>query len=41
MAAAAKAAAHWPAGTVHFEFFAGPNAVAPMIPTGGSSAIKP
>jgi ferredoxin-NADP reductase len=32
MAAAAKAAAHWPAGTAHFEFFAGPNAVAPMIP---------
>jgi vanillate O-demethylase ferredoxin subunit len=32
MAAAAKASAHWPAGTVHFEFFAGPNAVAPMIP---------
>ena len=32
MAAAAKASAHWPAGTVHFEFFAGPNAVAPMMP---------
>jgi ferredoxin-NADP reductase len=32
MAAAAAAAAHWPAGTVHFEFFAGPNAVAPMTP---------
>jgi vanillate O-demethylase ferredoxin subunit len=32
MAAAAKASAHWPIGTVHFEFFAGPNAVAPMIP---------
>jgi vanillate O-demethylase ferredoxin subunit len=32
MAAAAKASAHWPARTVHFEFFAGPNAVAPMIP---------
>jgi ferredoxin-NADP reductase len=32
MAAAAAASAHWPAGTVHFEFFAGPNAVAPMTP---------
>jgi len=32
MAAAAAASAHWPIGTVHFEFFAGPNAVAPMIP---------
>jgi vanillate O-demethylase ferredoxin subunit len=32
MAAAAKASAHWPTGTAHFEFFAGPNAVAPMIP---------
>jgi len=32
MAAAAAASAHWPAGTVHFEFFAGPNAVAPMMP---------
>ena len=32
MAAAATASAHWPTGTVHFEFFAGPNAVAPMIP---------
>src|SRR6516165_49008 len=32
MAAAATASAHWPAGTVHFEFFAGPNAVAPMMP---------
>jgi len=31
MAAAAKASAHWPAGTVHFEFFAGPNAVAPVM----------
>ena len=31
MAAAATASAHWPAGTVHFEFFAGPNAVAPMM----------
>ena len=31
MAAAAAASAHWPPGTVHFEFFAGPNAVAPMI----------
>jgi len=32
MAAAAAASAHWPAGTVHFEFFTGPNAVAPMMP---------
>ena len=32
MAAAATASAHWPPGTVHFEFFAGPNAVAPMTP---------
>ena len=32
MAAAATASAHWPVGTVHFEFFAGPNAVAPMMP---------
>jgi len=32
MAAATSASAHWPAGTVHFEFFAGPNAVAPMVP---------
>jgi ferredoxin-NADP reductase len=32
MAAAAAASAHWPAGTVHFEFFAGPNAVAPLTP---------
>jgi ferredoxin-NADP reductase len=32
MAAAAAASAHWPTGTVHFEFFAGPNAVAPLMP---------
>jgi vanillate O-demethylase ferredoxin subunit len=32
MAAAAAVSAHWPVGTVHFEFFAGPNAVAPMTP---------
>jgi vanillate O-demethylase ferredoxin subunit len=32
MAAAAAASTHWPAGTVHFEFFTGPNAVAPMTP---------
>jgi ferredoxin-NADP reductase len=31
MAAAATASAHWPPGTVHFEFFAGPNAVAPVM----------
>jgi ferredoxin-NADP reductase len=30
--AAAAASAHWPAGTAHFEFFAGPNAVAPLMP---------
>ena len=32
MAAAAAASAHWPPGTVHCEYFAGPNAVAPMTP---------
>jgi ferredoxin-NADP reductase len=32
MAAAAAASAHWPAGSVHFEFFAGPNAVVPLMP---------
>ena len=32
MAAAAAASAHWPERNVHFEFFAGPNAVAPMMP---------
>jgi ferredoxin-NADP reductase len=32
MAAAAAASAHWPPATVHFEFFAGPNAVAPVMP---------
>jgi vanillate O-demethylase ferredoxin subunit len=32
MAAAAAASAHWPPGTVHCEYFAGPNAVAPMMP---------
>jgi vanillate O-demethylase ferredoxin subunit len=32
MAAAAAASAHWPVGTVHFEFFAGPDAIAPMVP---------
>ena len=32
MVAAAAASAHWPAGTVHCEYFAGPNAVQPMIP---------
>jgi len=29
MAAAAAASAHWPAGTVHCEYFAGPHAAAP------------
>ena len=32
MAAAAAASGHWPTGTVHFEYFAGPNAVAPLMP---------
>jgi ferredoxin-NADP reductase len=32
MAAAAAASAHWPSGTVHCEYFVGPNAVAPMMP---------
>jgi ferredoxin-NADP reductase len=32
MAAAATASQHWPPGTVHCEYFAGPNAVAPMMP---------
>jgi len=32
MAAAAAASAHWPPGTVHCEYFAGPNAVPPMMP---------
>jgi len=31
MAAAEAAAAHWPPGTVHCEYFAGPNAVPPMM----------
>jgi ferredoxin-NADP reductase len=33
MAAAAAASEHWPAGTVHYEYFAGPNAVPPMMPS--------
>jgi vanillate O-demethylase ferredoxin subunit len=32
MAAAATASAHWPPGTVHCEYFAGPNAVPPVMP---------
>jgi len=32
MAAAAAASAHWPPGTVHCEYFAGPDAAAPMMP---------
>ena len=32
MAAAAAASAHWPLGTVHCEYFAGPNAVPPWMP---------
>ena len=32
MAATAAASDHWPPGTVHFEFFAGPDAVAPIDP---------
>jgi vanillate O-demethylase ferredoxin subunit len=31
MAGAAAASAHWPPGTVHCEFFAGPNAVPPQM----------
>jgi ferredoxin-NADP reductase len=33
MAAAAMASKHWPLGTVHCEYFAGPKAVPPMLPT--------
>jgi ferredoxin-NADP reductase len=33
MAAAAAASSHWPPGTVHCEYFVGPNAVPPMMPT--------
>jgi ferredoxin-NADP reductase len=32
MAAAAAASAHWPPGSVHCEYFAGPKAVPPMMP---------
>ena len=32
MAAAGAASAHWPPGTVHCEYFAGPNALPPMLP---------
>jgi len=32
MAVAARASAHWPSGTVHCEYFAGPNAVLPVMP---------
>ncbi|MBO0738186.1 MAG: ferredoxin reductase [Alphaproteobacteria bacterium] len=32
MAAAASASRHWPPETVHCEYFAGPNAVPPMLP---------
>ncbi len=32
MAAAAAASAHWPPGTAHCEYFAGPNAVPPRMP---------
>jgi len=32
MAAAVAASRHWPPETVHCEYFAGPNAVPPMIP---------
>ena len=32
MAAAGAASAHWPPGTVHCEYFAGPNALPPMMP---------
>ena len=33
MAAAAAGSGRWPPGTAHCEYFAGPNAVAPMLPT--------
>ena len=32
MAAAEAASRHWPPGTVHCEYFAGPKAVPPMLP---------
>ncbi len=32
MAAAEAASKHWPTGTVHCEYFAGPKAVPPMLP---------
>jgi ferredoxin-NADP reductase len=32
MAAAEAASRHWPPGTVHSEYFAGPRAVPPMVP---------
>jgi ferredoxin-NADP reductase len=32
MAAAAAASTHWPPERVHYEYFAGPNAVPPMMP---------
>jgi len=32
MVAAAAASKHWPPGTVHCEYLAGPDAVAPMLP---------
>jgi ferredoxin-NADP reductase len=32
MAAAAAASGHWPPGTVHCEYFVGPNAEPPMMP---------
>jgi ferredoxin-NADP reductase len=34
MAAATAASKHWPPGTVHCEYFSGPNAVPPMLPGG-------
>jgi ferredoxin-NADP reductase len=36
MASAAAASQHWPHGTVHCEYFAGPKAVPPMIPEQGA-----
>ena len=32
MRAAEAASQHWPPGTVHCEYFAGPRAVSPMLP---------
>jgi vanillate O-demethylase ferredoxin subunit len=42
MAAAAAASKHWPPGTVHREYFTGPNAVPPMmLESNADAAIAP